>query len=360
MKPLKTNIVLFVLVLMSFFMTSCSRGRQYMSITGYAQGGTYSVVLNLWGEDGRVSTTPQRMKTVIDSLLNVIDYSVSGYNKNSLLTKFNAGEEIVPDDVFIDLYDMSREYWEMTGEVLDVASAPLFDMWGFGFTSDSLPSPEAVANTLADCGMKRLPEKLEVGADGRLSPAALVGGAAVLPRLNFNAVAQGYSCDRIAEYLYSVGIKDMMIDVGGEIYCDGLNPSGLNWSLGIDRPEDGNNVPGAKLQGIFRSPGGPCGIVTSGNYRKFYVKDGKKYSHTIDPRTGWPVSHSMLSATVIAADATLADGLATAFMVMGLDEASKFIESLDGVEACLVYDEDGAFKTWTSSGFTLEEVPTSR
>ena len=192
-----------------------------------------------------------------------------------------------------------------------------------------------------------------IDADGQLSPVSLLRDASgVLPALNYNAVAQGYSCDVIARYLYSLGVKDMMVNIG-EIYCDGQNPSGQPWALGIDRPVDGNNELGADVQGIFSVPSGPHGVVTSGNYRKFYVKDGRKYAHTIDPRSGYPVTHNLLSATVVAPDATLADAYATYCMVIGLEESIAFIQSNPDLEACLVYDEAGEYRSWTSDGLTL-------
>jgi thiamine biosynthesis lipoprotein len=145
----------------------------------------------------------------------------------------------------------------------------------------------------------------------------------------------------------------MMVNIG-EIYCDGVNPSGKSWTIGIDRPVDGNNELGAQLQGIFKVPSGPHGVVTSGNYRKFYIKDGKKYAHTIDPRTGYPVSHSLLSATVIASDAMLADAYATYFMVIGLEQSKELLSQRTDMEACLIYDEGGEFRTWCTPGFSLE------
>ena len=146
----------------------------------------------------------------------------------------------------------------------------------------------------------------------------------------------------------------MMVNIG-EIYCDGMNPSGKAWTIGIDKPIDGNNELGAQLQGVFKVPSGPHGVVTSGNYRKFYVKDGRKYAHTIDPLTGYPVSHSLLSATVIAPDAMLADAYATYFMVIGLERSKDFLSQRTDMEACLIYDEDGDFKTWCTPGFLLDE-----
>ena len=175
----------------------------------------------------------------------------------------------------------------------------------------------------------------------------------ICPKLNFNAIAQGYTCDKIAEYLHSLGVRDMLVNIG-EIYSEGLNPSGKPWTIGVDRPEDGNMELGGKgLVGIWRRDGSGRGVVTSGNYRKFYVKDGRKYSHTIDPRTGYPVNHTLLSATIVAPDATLADAYATYCMVIGLDEAKIFIESSDGLEGYLVYADGDSMSEWASSGFNL-------
>ena len=219
---------------------------------------------------------------------------------------------------------------------MDVAAGPLFDLWGFGFKTGDFPSDEQVETVRMGSGMKRM---IETGKG----------------TLNYNAIAQGYSCDLIADYLYSIGVKDMLVDIG-EIFCDGVNPSGKPWSLGIDRPVDGNNEPGAQIQGIFRAPEGPHGIVTSGNYRKFYIKDGKKFAHSIDPRTGYPVTHNLLSATIVADDALTADAYATYCMVVGLEESIKLLESRKDLEGCLIYDNEGTFMTWTSEGFTLEEI----
>jgi thiamine biosynthesis lipoprotein len=149
----------------------------------------------------------------------------------------------------------------------------------------------------------------------------------------------------------------MMVDIG-EIFCDGHNPAGMPWSVGIDKPIDGNNELGAQIQGIFRAPDGPHGIVTSGNYRKFYMKDGKKYAHSIDPRTGYPVNHNLLSATIVANDAITADAYATYCMVVGLEESKALLDSRNDLEGCLIYDEEGTFRSWCSEGFVLTDVQT--
>ena len=191
-----------------------------------------------------------------------------------------------------------------------------------------------------------------VGEDGFLNPSDIVlSGDAALPVLNYNAIAQGLSADMVAAYLSKLGVKDMLVDIG-EIFCKGVNPDGRAWSVGIDRPVDGNNSPGADLEGVWRSKGTPCGIVTSGNYRKFYVLDGRKYAHTIDPRTGYPADNGLLSATVVSSDAASSDALATFCMVIGPDSAKELILSLPDVEACLITStQSDSMSVWSSPGF---------
>ncbi len=303
------------LILLSLLLSACSQSH-YVQFGGYAQGGVWSVKANIKG----VKARPAEIQKGIEAILEEIDTTLSGYNKRSQLSRYNAGEPVQLSPMFLEVKQAADRFKEETGGALNCAAGPLFDIWGFGFKTDSLPSDELVRQTLADCGKK----------------------------LNFNAIAQGYSCDKVAAYLYSLGIKDMLVDIG-EIFCDGLNPSGNPWRVGIDKPEDGNNSPGAKMEGIWESNGGPQGVVTSGNYRKFYIKDGVKYSHTIDPRTGYPVQHNLLSATVIAPTAMEADAYATYCMVIGTEKAQEFILSRPDLEACLISED-----IWTSPGFKLQ------
>ncbi|MCR5709082.1 MAG: FAD:protein FMN transferase [Bacteroidales bacterium] len=309
---MKTKVTIIIASL--FLCCACSP--RYETIQGYAQGGTYSVKYSTRG----VKAARAEIAAGIDDILTAVDTTLSGYNRKSLLSRRNAGEDVELNDMFRDIEAISEHYREITGGAFDVAAGPLFDVWGFGFTSDSLPSDERIAAAMDRCRRREV--------------------------LNFNAIAQGYSCDLVAGYLRSLGVTDMLVDIG-EIFCEGLNPDGNGWSIGIDTPEDGNEIPGAKLSGIWHSDGKGHGVVTSGNYRKFYVRDGKKYAHTIDPRTGRPVEHNLLSATVIAPTATEADALATYFMVIGFDEARAWVESHDGIEACLITSGS----QWFSEGF---------
>lgn len=298
--------------------TGAQNASQYITIEGFAQGGTYTVKANTTAE-------AEYLKNGIDSILNVIDYAVSGYNKASLLSRYNAGAEITPDDspeyrVFSELSSYCDSIRIATGGAVDTRAAALFDVWGFGFKNNQMPGEQQVEEAMADRS-----------------------------KMNFNAVAQGYSADLVAAYLDRNGVKDMLVNIGGEMLTRGHNAKGMQWRMGIDKPVDGNNTPGAQLSGTFDMPVEQYAVVTSGNYRKFYVKDGTKYSHTVDPRTGYPVQHSLLSATILAPTSALADALATYCMVIGPDQAKSFILSRSDIEGCLITDTE----IWSSPGLKL-------
>ena len=328
---------------------SCSGGQdRYVQISGYAQGGTYTVKYNTKG----VAVPAETVRDSVEAILTGIDTTLSGYNKGSLLARFNAGEKIRPNDMFLEMYRMAYALWERSGGALDFAAGPLFDAWGFGFRNSSFPSDDEISRLRSSCGMALLPAELPV-RDGVLDPSDIGN-----PRLNYNAVAQGYSCDLVARYLYGMGVKDMLVDIG-EIWCDGVNPAGQPWAVGLDRPSDRgeDNQEKELMESVWVSGGKPCGMVTSGNYRKFYIKDGRKYAHTINPATGYPVQHNLLSATVISnASAADADAVATWCMVLGLDGARKLILDDSSLEGCLTYEAaDGSMQQWFSPGFSLRE-----
>ena len=336
-------------------LSACGERDHFIQITGHAQGGMYTVKANMKG----VRVAPETVRDSVEAILTRIDTTLSGYNKGSLLSRFNAGETIRPNGLFLQMYREAYAWYARSGGVLDFAAGPLYDAWGFGFKSGEMPSGETVAALKASCGMGLLKPELTTRQDGTLSVRDVrLDGTDAPVVLNYNAIAQGYSCDLVAAYLYAIGVKDMLVDIG-EIWCDGHNPSGKPWSVGVDRPfdrpDDGTDALGAELDGIWTSDGGGNGVVTSGNYRKFYVRDGRKYAHTIDPRSGYPVQHNLLSATVISPEsAAAADALATWCMVIGLEASRDLLLSLDGVEGYLIYTAgDGAMAEWPSPGFTL-------
>lgn len=313
---MKNKIVsLALFAALATFSTSCSQ-KEYVTLSGFAQGGTWTVKCSEGDMDAKA------LNAGLDSILAVIDRAVSGYNPGSLLSLYNAGGNVIDDgsaeyEVFNSMASFCDSMYVATEGVMDTRAAALYDVWGFGFKNRQMPDETTIAAAMADRS-----------------------------KMNFNAVAQGYSADLMARYLSSHGVQDMLVNIGGEMYCCGVNAQGSPWKVGIDTPTDGNNDPGRNLSYIFEV-NRPCGVVTSGNYRKFYIKDGVKYSHTIDPRSGYPVSHNLLSATIIAPTSALADALATYCMVVGMQQAQQLILSREDLEGCLITDSE----TWTSPGF---------
>ena len=321
-----------ICLLAALLLAGCGHPSNYIRIEGFAQGGTYHVICS---PDVRVREP--ELRTRIDSLLLEIDNSLSGYNKGSLLSRLNAGEDLPLNDLFLGCFNRSKEIWAESGGAFDPSAAPLFDLWGFGFTDKGSVRQEAIDSILAFVGMDLL--SLEAREDGwhlvKADPRI---------RLNFNAIAQGFSADAVAALLDGAGAGNYLVDIGREIRCKGVNASGETWRVGLDRPSDGNMEEGRDLQAIIHVS--DCGIVTSGNYRKFYIEDGRKYAHTIDPSTGRPVTHNLLSATVIAGDSTTADAYATWLMVIGEARAREILAARPDLEALLVYDEDGEMKVF--------------
>ena len=352
--------------------------QRYVHLKGYAQGGTWSVKYNTSG----VKMRPTEVQKGIEAILQDVDTTLSGYNKRSQLSRLNAGDTITPSGMLREIYKRSYNYWVETEGAVDIAAGPVFDIWGFGFKNDSLPDAEQIRKALAISGMGHLVSTMEEALmpDGRICAKRLIADYNTkkvagrfnpldwqdnasgspqqdsgLPQLNFNAVAQGYSCDTVARFLASIGAWDMLVDIG-EIWCRGFNPKGQAWKVGIDRPVDGNISPGSDLSGIWQSEttGNGQGIVTSGNYRKFYIRDGVKYSHTINPETGYPANNTLLSASIVAPTAEAADAYATYCMVIGLEASQQFIASRPDLEGCLIFSNpDGSMSEWRSEGFNL-------
>ena len=320
----------FLLLSVAVF-TGCSK-TEYRMIDGFTQGTTYHIA---YSDDKGVA-----LDSLVERILKDIDYSLSVYNKESLITKINNGEDIEVDTLFRNVFNRSYEIYKLSNGLFDVSAAPLFNIWGFGFKNKMDITPERVDSALLLTGMDKI--YIENSRVIKTIPDVT---------LNFNAIAQGYTADVIASQFEKIGINNYLIEVGGEIFCKGVNPKGKKWSVGIDRPVDGNMIQGEDLQDILLLSGG--GLATSGNYRKFYEEDGQKYSHTINPLTGYPVKESLLSATVTAPDAMTADAYATWFMVAGVERAIEIIESDQNIEGYLVYSQGGSLKVYKSAGIKI-------
>jgi len=334
---------IIVLSIASLIMISCSTSNSgYNTIEGFAQGSTYHIIYS--NIDGY---SPDEIKNLTDGILDDINNSISGYNKGSILSRINSGEDTPLDSIFIRTFNRSVEIWQESEGAFDPSAAPLFDIWGFGFEDKSKVSQSMIDSTLLLVGMDNF--TLENRTDGTTHLVKKIPGS----KLNFNAIGQGISCDLVAEELERLGCENYLVEIGREIICKGNSSRGGVWKVGLDKPIDGNMDEGKNLQEIITLNDG--GIVTSGNYRKFYIEDGKKYSHTIDPSTGYPVQHSTLCATVITEDAATADAYATWFMVVGVDSAKTIINARNNIEAYIIYGEQDSMLVWHTPGIGLSD-----
>lgn len=278
------------------------------------------------------------LKPEIEAELKRFDQSLSPFNDSSVISRVNRNEELVTDSFFQTCFNRSMEISRETEGAFDITIAPLANAWGFGFKKGAFPDSLTIDSLLQITGYEKV--KLENGKVIKQDPRTM---------LSCSAVAKGYSVDVVARLLDRKGIKNYMIDIGGEVVVKGKNATGDLWRIGINKPYDDSLSVKQDIQIILNLT--DVGMATSGNYRNYYYKDGKKYAHTIDPRTGYPVQHSILSSTVIAEDCMTADALATSFMVMGLEEAEKFCKAHPMIDAYFIYSgKDGNFETYYTEG----------
>ena len=280
------------------------------------------------------------LKTSIDSMLKVFDGSLSPFNDTATISRINRNERVIADELFATVFRKSLEVSEATGGAFDITVAPLVNAWGFGFKQGSFPDSIMVDSLLQLTGY----EKVSMNEQGEVVKQD------ERMMLNCSAIAKGYAVDVIANLLKSKGVKNMMVDIGGEVVVHGKNPKEKKWRIGINKPVDDSLATNQELERIVEIT--DAAIATSGNYRNFYYNNGKKYAHTIDPSTGYPVQHSLLSATVVANDCMTADAYATAFMVMGVEKALEIAESNPAIEAFFIFsNEEGNLQTCQTSGF---------
>ena len=279
------------------------------------------------------------LKEEIEAALKRFDGSLSPFNDTATITRINLNEDIVPDTFFTNVFRRSMEISQETAGAFDITVAPLANAWGFGFKRGTFPDSARIDSLLEITGYT----KVKLSDEGKVVKQD--------PRimLSCSAVAKGYAVDVIAQLLEKKGIQNFMVDIGGEVVVRGKNPKQERWRIGINKPIDDSLAVNQELQTILQVTG--VGIATSGNYRNYYYKDGQKYAHTIDPRSGYPVQHNILSATVIAKDCMSADAYATAFMVMGLEVAERFADAHPDRDACFVYsDEKRGFQSYFTKG----------
>lgn len=266
-----------------------------------------------------------------------VDQSLSPFNETSIISQINRNEKDVKlNEMFLSVVQLAQQISKETDGAFDITVAPLVNLWGFGFKSGQTPNKKAIDSILNISGYEKISIKNRkvIKQDPRIM-------------LDCSAIAKGYGCDVVAHFLKKRDIKNFMIEIGGEVVTSGSNSRQEPWHIGITKPtEDSLNTSG-ELQTVMSVT--DIAMATSGNYRNFYYKDGKKYAHTIDPKTGYPVQHNILSATVFANNCAKADAYATSFMVLGLEKAQAILKEHTELMAYLIYtDKDGKYAIWYS------------
>ena len=323
----------FFPLLVIFLLVGCKREiNNSITISGAAQGTSYHITY-LAGQHSNYRES-------FDSIFNKIDLSLSTYKPGSLISKINRNDtSVIVDEYFSDVFNKSIEVSEKTGGLFDITVAPVINAYGFGFTKK-----ERVTDVLIDSLLKYVGYKKVKLVDRKLVKE--------IPQvmLDFNAIAQGYTVDVLSSFLESKGISNYMVEVGGELRAKGTKLNDSSWTVGIEQAEE-MHAGDASLFSIIKIS--DKSLATSGNYNKFYVEDGRKYSHIIDPFTGYPAKNNLLSASVIADDCMTADAYATSFMVMGLEKSKQFLLTHKELNlgVYFIYDENGITKKYTSNNF---------
>lgn len=287
----------------------------------------------------------ERLDQQITAELAKVDSALSMFNEQSIISRINRNELVDVNDMFSTVFKQAQQVAEDTEGAFDITVAPLVNLWGFGFKSGTMPTQHVVDSIRAFVGYRSvsLKGKTVQKKDSRTM-------------LDCSAIAKGYGCDVVANLFERHGISNYMIEIGGEVVTKGISQSRLPWRIGVTKPTDDSVHVEQENQAILNVT--DKAMATSGNYRRFYYKDGKKYAHTIDPATGRPVQHSLLSATVLADHCSTADAYATAFMVMGIERAKKVLERHPELMGYFIYtDNAGKLQVWYSPSMKGKILP---
>lgn len=268
--------------------------------------------------------------------LQKVDNSLSPFNKNSIITAINNNKDITVNEMFTDVFTIAEQVSDETDGAFDITVAPLVNEWGFGFKKGIAPNKHVIDSLRALVGYKKI--SLINGKIRKKNPKIM---------LDCSAIAKGYGSDVVAAYFKKHDIKNFMIEIGGEIVTSGINERRMPWKIGVTKPTDDSLNTNTEIQTILNIT--DKAMATSGNYRNFYYKGGKKFAHTIDPKSGYPVQHNILSSTVIASNCATADAYATSFMVLGLNKAKKVLDKHPELMAYFIYsDKNGKNAVWFS------------
>ncbi len=320
----------FLLFIGLVILASCGKQPKKMALQGLAQGSYYAVTY--YDEQER------NFQHEIDSIFHAVDMSVNLWVDSSVISKVNRNEEVVLDQIFIDNFNIAQEAAKLSDGYFDPTVSPIVAAWGFSYKVGDSITPQLIDSLKQWVDYRKV--RIENGKVIKENPNMT---------LDFNAIAQGYTSDLIAAFLESRGIKRYLVDTGGEIMAKGEKNNGKPWIVGIEKPaenKDSEQVVQTRI--ALRDKG----LVTSGSTRKYVERNGKRYSHSINPKTGYPVEHNVLSVTVLAENSVWADALASICMVMGLEQSLPLIESLDSVEAYYIYaNEQNELETFATEGF---------
>lgn len=272
----------------------------------------------------------------IEAELKKVDQALSMFNKESIISKINRNEKVELNEMFLQVFTLAQKVSQDTDGAFDITVAPLVNAWGFGFKTGDQPSVASIDSLMSTVGYNKISLKgRQVFKENKNT------------MLDCSAIAKGYGSDVVAAFLKKRGIENFMVEIGGEVVTQGISEKRVPWRIGVTKPTEDSLSIGDELQTVLNVTN--KAMATSGNYRNFYYKDGKKYAHTIDPKTGYPVQHSLLSATVLANNCATADAYATSFMVMGIEKAKAVLDRHPELMAYFIYsDKKGELAVWYS------------
>lgn len=317
---------LLILIIGSIFVIRQQRNTPFQKDEGMVFGTIYHITYQ----------SDTNYQKEIEAELQKVDNSLSPFNKTSIISRINRNEKVKVDEMFSEVFQLAEKISGDTDGAFDITVAPMVNAWGFGFKTGNPPTRQTIDSLRAIVGFHTV--SLQDGYIIKKNPKTM---------LDCSAIAKGYGTDVVARFLKKKGVQNFMVEIGGEIVVNGNNEKLQPWRIGINKPTDDSLNTSQAIQDVVSVSN--IAMATSGNYRNFYYKNGKKYAHTIDPKTGYPVQHNILSATVFADDCATADAYATSFMVLGLDGAKKILERHPELCAYLIYsDQKGSNQIWYS------------
>ena len=321
----------YLLIILLFATTACNQKSQYISNEGLIYGTIYHVTYE--------SPKGKDLQEGMEQAMNEVNHSLSTFDSTSTISKVNQNIDTELDPYFLTVFNRAKEVSKITNGAFDITVAPMVNVWGFGFKNKEQVTPELIDSLKDLVGYEKV--KIKKGKFIKEHPNTM---------LDASAIAKGFACDVVANYLHKQGCQSYMVEIGGEVVAKGTNDKGHIWSIGISNPDDNEFFTQQKLKAIVELK--DKALATSGNYRNYYIEGGVKYAHTIDPKTGYPVQHSLLSTTVLADNCMTADAFATSFMVSGLEKSIEIANADDEIEVYFIYsDEEGNYQTYVSPRF---------